>query len=168
MRKMPQKILFLMGVALMAFSTQAQNSSHGNERDPDGTWRFHMVQNGRVMTADDFSAWMSQRGLGIQNGKSIHVARSSSFSSQTQAVHLNTAAPSFVQQANWEPAVQPINTAPQRRPQLDNGGHLTGYDSSWEGGHSAGYYSSGRHTSESSQSSGSRTELISYDSGRDY
>lgn len=170
MVKMSHRILALVAMTLIAASVQAQNT-HPGERDPDGTWRFHMVQNGKVMTADDFSAWMAQRGLAIQNGRSINTmnttntARQVSFH-QTQGMALHTSPPAaMTQQASWQPAIEPITTAPERRPRLDEGGRLMGYDSSWDSGqYPTSGYSSGHHQG----SFGSNTTLMSYDSGRDY
>ncbi|PBS11289.1 hypothetical protein CMZ82_15440, partial [Lysobacteraceae bacterium NML93-0792] len=35
--------------------------------------RFHMYQNGRVMTADDFDAWLAARGLKLENGRQVPI-----------------------------------------------------------------------------------------------
>ncbi len=35
--------------------------------------RFHMYQNGRVMTADDFDAWLASRGLRLENGRQVRL-----------------------------------------------------------------------------------------------
>lgn len=169
MAKTPHKILAFIGLTLIAFSALGQNNyNHANERDPDGTWRFHMVQNGRVMTADDFSAWMAQRGLGVQDGRSIHTAGNSSFPTQRQTSYIQAPTqPSFAQQANWDPAVEPIRISEfrQDRPSVDENGSLTGYDSGWEAaGLSGGYTTSGHSSGRTAE----RTNLVSYDSGRDY
>lgn len=33
--------------------------------------RFNMYQNGRVMTADDFDAWLASRGIKLENGRQV-------------------------------------------------------------------------------------------------
>ena len=35
--------------------------------------RFNMYQNGRVMTADDFDAWLAARGLKLENGRQVPI-----------------------------------------------------------------------------------------------
>ncbi|WP_101927420.1 MULTISPECIES: septal ring lytic transglycosylase RlpA family protein [Luteimonas] len=35
--------------------------------------RFNMYQNGRVMTADDFDAWLTARGLRLENGRQVPI-----------------------------------------------------------------------------------------------
>ncbi len=36
--------------------------------------RFNMYQDGRVMTADDFDAWLAARGLRLENGRQVPIA----------------------------------------------------------------------------------------------
>lgn len=37
-------------------------------RPPDTPWRFEMSQNGKRMTADEFSAWLEARGVRVVRG----------------------------------------------------------------------------------------------------
>lgn len=48
--------------------------------------RFHMIQNGRVQTADDFDLWLKRQGLTIGKAKSLPSPRHLS----EQATPLNT------------------------------------------------------------------------------
>lgn len=189
MTKNSHKAAVVLATLMVMGTSQAQNGGL-NDRDPDGTWRFYMVQNGRVMTADDFTAWMSQRGLSIGRRASntgSHTSHVQRAHYQPSRVHIPQGerlvsiyssaiipqgqAPSQISRphiAQWEPATQPLATAPQVRPQVDENGTLTGYDSSWdEGGvsYSSGYYSG---YGSGGYSSGSSQPLSSYDSGRDY
>lgn len=176
-----------LALALLGVSSVGQAQNNGqNERDPDGTWRFYMVQDGKTMTADDFSAWMAQRGLDIQNGRVSQVGYAQSGFNHTQPLSApsNTSlggqhtgseqailtSPNLVastQGAGWQPATQPIATAPRVQPSFDSNGHLTGYDSGSDLGNStqAASYSSGYSSGYSSSQGGT---VMSYDSGRDY
>ncbi|WP_162435236.1 hypothetical protein [Pseudoxanthomonas koreensis] len=40
--------------------------------------RFHMVQNGKRMTADDFDAWLKAKGLRVQGGKVVAASQGAS------------------------------------------------------------------------------------------
>lgn len=189
MAKNSHKAAVVLATLMVMGTSQAQNSGL-KDRDPDGTWRFYMVQNGKVMTADDFTAWMEQRGLSVGGrapNTGSHTSHAQRAHYQPSQAHIpqgerlmsihspamvpQRQAPSQTSQphiAQWEPATQPLATAPQGRPQVDENGKLTGYDSSWnEGGVS---YSSGHYSGYSSggYSSGSSQSLSSYDSGRDY
>ncbi|NYZ61759.1 septal ring lytic transglycosylase RlpA family protein [Luteimonas deserti] len=55
-------------------------TAHASERpapSPAGAsaadGRFNMYQNGRVMTADDFDAWLAARGLKLENGRQVPI-----------------------------------------------------------------------------------------------
>ena len=55
-------------------------SAHAGERPAPaptqphaGDGRFNMYQNGRVMTADDFDAWLAARGLKLENGRQVPI-----------------------------------------------------------------------------------------------
>lgn len=41
---------------------------------PAMAWRFHMQQNGRTMTADQFDAWMKARRASVATGKPVRLA----------------------------------------------------------------------------------------------
>ena len=63
--------------------------------------RFNMYQNGRVMTADDFDAWLAARGLKLENGRQVPI---DPVAAPQAAVAVATAAPAPVQ----APAVAPV------------------------------------------------------------
>lgn len=63
--------------------------------------RFNMYQNGRVMTADDFDAWLAARGLKLENGRQVPIASApaaapASSAAAPPAATVATAAPSAV------------------------------------------------------------------------
>ena len=56
--------------------------------------RFNMYQNGRVMTADDFDAWLAARGLKLENGRQVPIDPGASPAAVPQApVAVAAAAP---------------------------------------------------------------------------
>lgn len=178
--------LINLALGLTVLATPCVALAQSNEIDPDGTYRFHMVQEGRVMTADDFQAWMNQRGMSVS--QSGHTARPASIVGQglsgqrmtgqgMSGQSLAIQSPAMIsgsrshqvqyQQTaqNWEPAKTPIYNQPSR-PQTDGNGHLTGYDSNWDGT-GGGSYNSG-YSSGSAGGGYSSGPVHSYDSGRDY
>lgn len=64
-------------------------------------WRFNMNQNGKNMTADEFSAWMKSRGVRVAKGAAPAAV---------------PAAPAPVNGAAPAPAAQPTNVPPNSPP----------------------------------------------------
>lgn len=57
--------------ALPIASAQAgERPAPAPQGDP-ANGRFNMYQNGRVMTADDFDAWLASRGIKLENGRQV-------------------------------------------------------------------------------------------------
>lgn len=161
-------LLVLGGLAFTPSLALAQQHS---DRDPDGTLRFHMTQDGRKMTANDFDAWMAQRGLRVSgrqvvwsNPASAALHRSGSMGSGAMGSGAMTGGTVSGATFSGGAGAMPIPTAPARaQAQYDSNGNLTGYNSGWSGNSGVG--------SHSSYSSGSGARrggvLTSYDSGRD-
>lgn len=66
-------------------------------------WRFNMSQNGKNMTADEFSAWMKSRGVRVARGASTPDAASASGASTTMAPPPGT-----------EPGSMPVEQPPKQ------------------------------------------------------
>ncbi|KLJ02574.1 septal ring lytic transglycosylase RlpA family protein [Luteimonas sp. FCS-9] len=70
--------------------------------------RFNMYQNGKVMTADDFDAWLAARGLKLENGRQVPID--------------GAAAPTAATPAVAAPAPAPVAAAPARPTAAPAGG----------------------------------------------
>lgn len=79
-----------------ATSVATQAAANPN---PNGE-RFNLYQNGRALTADEFDAWMAQRGLRVATGQVTHLPGNS---------------------APAAPSLTPLNAAPSAAPALANG-----------------------------------------------
>ena len=66
--------------------------------------RFNMYQNGKVMTADDFDAWLASRGIKLENGRQVPI--------NPQPAAAPAAAPTAVA-AVAAPTPAPVRTAAQ-------------------------------------------------------
>jgi hypothetical protein len=62
-------------------------------------WRFNMSQNGKNMTADEFSAWMASKG--------VHVARGAGVAPATTQVPADSPAPAVPAPATDQPPKHP-------------------------------------------------------------
>ncbi|MCD9027188.1 septal ring lytic transglycosylase RlpA family protein [Luteimonas sp. BDR2-5] len=59
--------------ALPIASAQAGERPAPSPAPHAGDGRFNMYQDGRVMTADDFDAWLAARGLRLENGRQVPI-----------------------------------------------------------------------------------------------
>jgi hypothetical protein len=161
--------------------SEAMPSGPLQERDPDGTLRFHMTQNGRAMTADDFSAWMSKHGLRVKGpggpyaGPMPPSPMAASGSGMMRDRSLSGTAQG---QGGLRPvAIQPLGSdqslllgsgdatfqsAPSRGPAVGRDGVATGYDSG------SSQYGVAPSSSSWSQSRAPSATVTAYDSGHDY
>ena len=67
--------------------------------------RFNMYQNGKVMTADDFDAWLAARGLKLENGRQVPINPTPATTAPA------TSAPALVASAPVQAAPQPAVVA---------------------------------------------------------
>lgn len=63
----------------------AAGGSATSSSQPAMAWRFHMQQNGRTMTADEFDAWMKARRANVATGKPIRLASAAPVRPPTRA-----------------------------------------------------------------------------------
>lgn len=138
-------------------------SQQHRDRDPDGTLRFHMTQDGRQMTANDFDSWLAQKGLRVAGGQVLWNHQAGAGLHRPGAVAGGSGAIAGATFSGGAGAM-PIPTAPARtQVQYDSNGHLTGYNSERSGGGGTTGYSS----YSGGSGSGRVGVLTSYDSGRD-
>ena len=69
--------------------------------------RFNMYQNGKVMTADDFDAWLAARGLKLENGRQVPIHPQPA----TPAPAAQAAAPVASTSVQAAPTPAPVNAA---------------------------------------------------------
>ena len=82
-RKATGVALFVMGLAVAGASQAAKPEATATKpengqaqqpapeaRDGRGAYRFHMQQDGRKMSAEEFDAWMKSNGIRVAKGKS--------------------------------------------------------------------------------------------------
>ena len=60
-----------MDAIVEALPAAAPAANPAPEQPAAGDGRFSMYQDGRVMTADDFDAWLATRGLKLENGRPV-------------------------------------------------------------------------------------------------
>ena len=137
------------------------------DQDPDGTLRFHMTQNGRQMTANDFDAWMAKKGLRVARGQAVWNQPSGLAHSNPPPAFMDGGANGglSVILPERERATAPIQTAPAApKAQYDSDGRLLGFDSGWsDSGASRAVAPTANY-----QSGSSNAPITAYDSGRDY
>ena len=80
-------------------------------------WRFNMSQNGKNMTADEFSAWMKSRGVRVARGAApaapaAPAATEATATGATPTEAPATEAPAIEPSVAEPPATAPITTAP--------------------------------------------------------
>ena len=80
-------------------------------------WRFNMSQNGKNMTADEFSAWMKSRGVRVARGAApaapaAPAATEATATGATATEAPATEAPAIEPSVAEPPATAPITTAP--------------------------------------------------------
>ena len=78
-------------------------------------WRFNMTQNGKSMTADEFSAWMKSRGVRVARGGGA-AAAPAALPPGTAPGATQSPAPAPVPDANAVPANSPPGTLPAPPP----------------------------------------------------
>ena len=75
-------------------------------------WRFNMSQNGKNMTADEFSAWMKSRGVRVARGAAPAAPAAPAATEATATGATPTEAPATEAPATEPPATAPPATAP--------------------------------------------------------
>ena len=152
--------IIILSVGLMALLGAGVAMAQQQDQDPDGTLRFHMTQNGRQMTANDFDEWMAKKGLRVVGGQVVwNQGAVQSYSGQPAGPADGSLSVILPGSGG---ATTPIPTAPTvQKVQYDSGGQLLGYDSGWSEG------SVVRTSAPAATRQGGAT-ITSYDSGRDY
>ena len=75
-------------------------------------WRFNMSQNGKNMTADEFSAWMKSRGVRVARGAAPAAPAAPAETEATATGATPIEAPATEAPATEPPATEPPATAP--------------------------------------------------------
>ena len=122
----------LLRIRLDACRTVAsvtQPGSVANPADPaaykprtefDNTpWRFNMSQNGKNMTADEFSAWMKSRGVRVARGAAPAAPAAPAETEATATGATPIEAPATEAPATEPPATAPAATEPAVEPEAE-------------------------------------------------